>query len=53
MIEKELHSVEVRKEMERRQQERVSSITNEARKKEEIMARTANERDWQMMIKKE
>ena len=53
MIEKELNSVEVRKKMERRQQERVNSITSEALRKEESMAKTASERDWQMMIRKE
>lgn len=39
--------------MERKNHERVSSILGVAQRKEESMARTANEREWQNMIKKE
>jgi hypothetical protein len=39
--------------MERKQHERVNSILGVAQRKEEIMAKTANEREWQMMIHKE
>jgi hypothetical protein len=53
LAEKEAHSVIVRQEMERKNHERVSSILGVAQRKEESMARTANEREWQNMIKKE
>ena len=53
LAEKEAHSVIVRQEMERKQHQRVNSILGVAQRKEEVMAKTANEREWQMMIRKE
>lgn len=53
LAEKEAHSVIVRQEMERKQHDRVNSILGVAQRKEEVMVKTANEREWQMMIRKE
>jgi hypothetical protein len=53
LAEKEAHSVVVRQEMERKNHERVNSILSIAQRKEESMAKTANEREWQNMIRKE
>ena len=39
--------------MERKNHERVNSILSIAQRKEESMAKTANEREWQNMIRKE
>lgn len=53
LAEKEAHSVVVRQEMERKNHERVNSILSIAQRKEDSMAKTANEREWQNMIRKE
>ena len=53
LAEKEAHSVVVRQEMERKNHDRVNSILSIAQRKEESMAKTANEREWQNMIRKE
>jgi hypothetical protein len=39
--------------MERKNHDRVNSILGIAQRKEESMAKTANEREWQNMIRKE
>lgn len=39
--------------MERKNHDRVNSILSIAQRKEESMAKTANEREWQNMIRKE
>ena len=39
--------------MERKNHERVNSILGIAQRKEESMAKTANEREWQNMTRKE
>ena len=53
MAEKESHSIEVRKMMEKTLQGRVEQIKAKAQEKEDIMSKTQTQRKWQMMIKRE
>ena len=53
LAEKEAHSVEVRQVMERVQNQRIEGIKQQAQKKEEVMAMSQTQREWQQMIKRE
>lgn len=50
---KERHSLEVRKQMEAREFNRVDHIQRKRQEKDSVMAKTQAEKDWQLMLKKE
>lgn len=50
---KERHSVEVRKQMEAREFNRIDSIQNKRQEKDSVMMKTQSQRDWDLMLKKE
>ena len=51
--EKEMHSIEVRKQMEQIEGSRIDSIRNKRSEKDSVMAKTQSEKDWNLMLKKE